>query len=105
MDKLAIDIKSTFLGSSSSNLSTVSGVSVYVQNIITASISIAGIILLFMLIGGGIGIISGAGKSDPKTIEAGKKAATSALIGFVVIFFAYWIVRLVETITGLELIS
>ncbi|MEK7168612.1 MAG: hypothetical protein AAB778_01240 [Patescibacteria group bacterium] len=105
MNKLAIDIKTNFLGSSSNNLSEASGVSVYVQNIITASVSIAGIILLFMLIGGGIAMIAGAGKNDPKTVGQGKAAATSALIGFVVIFFAYWIVRLVETITGLELIS
>lgn len=105
MNKLAVDIKSTFLGNSSSNLSSVSGVSVYVQNFITGAISVAGIILLFMLVGGGIAMISGAGKNDPKTIEQGKKAATSALIGFILVFFAYWIVKLVEEITGLQLIS
>ena len=50
-------------------------------------------------------MIAGAGKSDPKTVETGKKAATSALIGFIVVFSAYWIVKLIETITGLSLIS
>ena len=105
MNKLAVDIKGTFLGSSSSNLSSITGVSVYVQNFITGAISVAGIILLFMLVGGGIAMISGAGKNDPKSVEQGKKAATSALVGFVVVFFAYWIVRLIETITGLKLIS
>lgn len=105
MKKLAVDIKNTFLGNSSGNLSEIKGVGFYVQNFITGAISVAGIILLFMLIGGGIAMISGAGKNDPKSVEQGKKAATSALIGFIVIFFAYWIVRLIETITGLELIS
>lgn len=105
MNKIAVNIKDSFLGVSSSNLSEISGINVYVNNFIAGSISVAGIILLFMLIGGGIAMISGAGKNDPKSVEQGKKAATSALIGFIVIFFAYWIVRLVETITGLELIS
>jgi len=39
------------------------------------------------------------------TVEMGKKTATSALIGFIVVFSAYWIVKLIETITGLKLIS
>lgn len=105
MNKLAIEIGESFLGNSSTNLKESSGVSVYVSNILTASISIAGIILLFILIGGGIAMIKGAGKSDPKAVEQGKQAATSALIGFIVVFSAYWIVRLIETITGLSLIS
>lgn len=106
MNKLsAVNIGSKFIGNSSNNLSDPTGVNLYVSNIITASISIAGIILLFLLIGGGIGMIAGAGKSDPQTVEKGKKAATSALIGFIVVFCSYWIVKLVETITGLSLIS
>lgn len=105
MDKLAVvDIKQYFLGNSSTNLSTMTGVSVYVSNIITGAISLAGIILLFMLIGGGISMISGAGKSDPQSVQKGKQAATSALIGFIVVFSAYWIVKLIESITGLHLI-
>lgn len=105
MNKLAINIGTTFLKDTNGNLYRVDNISRYVSNIITASISIAGIILLFLLIGGGIGMIAGAGKSDPQTVEKGKKAATSALIGFIVVFCSYWIVKLVETITGLSLIS
>jgi hypothetical protein len=94
-----------FFFNSSSNLKELTGINVYVSNILTASISIAGIILLFILIGGGIAMIRGAGKSDPKAMEQGKQAATSALIGFIVVFSAYWIVKLIESITGLSLIS
>ncbi len=105
MKKLAVDIGDEFLGNTGSNLKDASGVSLYTSNIITGAISVAGIILLFILIGGGIAMISGAGKSDPKSMEQGKKAATSALIGFVVVFSAYWIVKLVEQITGLNLLG
>ncbi len=100
-----VDIGSKFLQNAPQTLSEARGVSFYLTNYITGAISVAGIILLFLLIGGGIAIISGAGKSDPKSVESGKKAATSALIGFIVVFSAYWIVKLIETITGLKLIS
>lgn len=105
MNKLAIEISTTFLKDTRGELYRVDNISRYVTAIITGAISIAGIILLFLLVGGGIAMISGAGKSDPKTIDQGKKAATSALIGFIVVFSAYWIVKLIELITGLSLIS
>jgi len=105
MNKLAVAIGTQFLGASEAKLGDPRYVGFYTQAIITGAISIAGIILLFLLIGGGIGMISGAGKSDPKAVETGKKAATSALIGFIVVFSAYWIVKLIEEITGLKLIS
>lgn len=106
MNKLAeVKIGDKFLGNSLGTLGDATGVGNIVSRIITGAISVAGIILLFLLIGGGIAMISGAGKSDPKAVEQGKKAATSALIGFIVVFSAYWIVKLVEQITGLSLIS
>ncbi len=105
MNKLAIEIGSQFLGGSEGKLGDPQYVGIYTSAIISGAISIAGIILLFLLIAGGVGIISGAGKNDPKAIESGKKTATSALIGFVVVFSAYWIVKLVESITGLNLLG
>lgn len=106
MNKLiAVDIGGSFLGDTNGNLSDPGSISKYVSAILTGAISIAGIVLLFLLIAGGIGIIAGAGKSDPKAVETGKKTATSALIGFIVVFTAYWIVKLIESITGLSLIS
>ena len=105
MKYLAINIGTTLLQDTRGDLYQIDSISRYVASFITGAISVAGIILLFMLIGGGIAMIGGAGKNDPKSMEQGKKAATSALVGFVVVFFAYWIVRLIEAITGLELIS
>ena len=106
MRKIAqINIESVFLSGTNKNLSDPSNIgSKFISALLSGAISIAGIILLFLLISGGIGIIAGAGKSDQKSIEQGKKTATSAIIGFVIVFSAYWIVKLVETITGLKLI-
>jgi len=106
MNKLTqINIGDKFLGGSVGKLGDTQYVGIYTSAMITGAISVAGIILLFLLIGGGITIISGDGKSDPKTVEMCKKTATSALIGLIVLFSAYWIVKLIETITGLKSIS
>lgn len=65
---------------------------------------IAGVIILIFIIMAGMGMIAGAGSNDPEKIEKGKQAATSALIGFVVVFTAYWIVQLIELWTGIKIL-
>lgn len=65
---------------------------------------IAGVILLFFFIFGGIGIISSAGSDNAQKLEQSKKTITSALIGFIVVFAAYWIVKLIGLITGVTII-
>lgn len=65
--------------------------------LINASI-LAGIILLFLVIGGGFAIVTGGG--DPEQVEKGKKTVVGALIGFIIIVSAYWIVQVIESITS-----
>lgn len=62
---------------------------------------LAGLILLFFFILGGIGMISSAGQSDPQKAEQAKKTITSAVIGFVIIFVSYWIVKLIGQLLGI----
>ena len=45
-------------------------------------------------------MIGNAGKNDPQKAEQAKKTLTSALIGFIIVFASYWIVKLVATIVG-----
>lgn len=105
MNYLAVNIGSSLLNDTSGDLYSAYNISRFVAAISSGAISIAGVILLFLLVGGGIAMISGAGKNDPQTVQKGKLAATSALIGFIVVFSAYWIVKLIESITGLDLIG
>ncbi len=63
---------------------------------------VAGVILLFYFILGGIGIMSSAGQSDPQKAEQAKKTITSALVGFVIVFASYWIVQLIGQLFGLQ---
>lgn len=66
---------------------------------------IAGIVLLVSFIIAGIGLISGAGQDNPEKAAKSKQALTSTVIGFVVVFTAYWIVKLIQQVTGVELLK
>lgn len=58
----------------------------------------AGIGLLLMIISSGFSMMMSAG--DPKKAAAGKTALTNAIIGFILIFAAFWIVQIMGTILG-----
>ena len=60
----------------------------------------AGITLLIFLIYGGFSFMSAGG--DPKSIERAKKIITNSFIGFLVVFFAYWIVQILGRILGVQ---
>jgi uncharacterized membrane protein len=64
---------------------------------------IAGLILLFLLIGGGFSIIASGGNA--KSVEQGKGQIMSAVIGFLVIFSAYWIIQIIQTFTGVQIFN
>ena len=69
------------------------------------ALTIAGVILLALLIFGGITLILSAGSGDAKKAEQGQKTVTSALIGFLVVLLAYFIIQIIEVITGLEILK
>lgn len=60
----------------------------------------AGIGLLLMLLAAGFNFLTSAG--DPKKLEAGKQRLTNAIIGFLVIFVAYWAVQMAGVIFGIK---
>jgi hypothetical protein len=101
MNKLAVDIGKEF-GSPLGQGKTLGDL---VSIVVSASFVIAGVILLFFLVAGGISIIAGAGNDNPEQLEKGKKAATSAVIGFIIVFVAYWIIRIIEAMTGVPFIT
>ena len=79
------------------------GVGQLTSIIISNALVIAGIVVLFLFVAGGIGIIAGAGKDNPEKAEKSKKMITSAIIGFLLIFAAYWIVQFIGKITGISI--
>ena len=75
-------------------------VSVIVQN----AFVIAGVIAFVLLVLGGFGIIVSAGSGDTKKLEQGQKTITSAVIGLLIIVGSFWIVQIIEKLTGLTLL-
>jgi hypothetical protein len=63
----------------------------------------AGIALLLMIISAGFTLLTSAG--DAKKMESGKQRLTNALIGFIIIFVAFWLVQLVGYIFGVTSIQ
>ena len=66
---------------------------------------LAGIILFILLIVGGLGFIMGAGEENPEKAKRGKQAITAALIGFAIIFCSYWIIKIIEIVTGINILN
>lgn len=86
--------KSSFLRFSGESLgSVISGVLNYV-------FTFAGIALLLYFMYGGFQLFTSAG--DQKKVSEGKATITNALIGFVVVFVAFWIVQLFGNLLGLK---
>lgn len=73
-----------------------------INNLIPIIFVLAGIILLFMLIAGGFTIFTSAG--NPEKIKKGTGTITSAVIGLLIIFAAYWIIELLQITLGVKLL-
>lgn len=56
----------------------------------------AGIVLFLMIVMAGFSMISG----DSKDKDKAKTTMTSAAIGFIVMFAAYWIMQIIQLLTG-----
>lgn len=74
-------------------------VSIILKNVLT----IAGVILLALILFGGVSYIAAAGSSDQKKIAQSQEILTSAAIGFLVIFASYFIIQIIQVITGLKI--
>jgi hypothetical protein len=75
----------------------------FISAIIPYLFTTAGIILLLYLLMGGFGYLTSAG--DPKKTQEAKAKITNALIGFLIVFAAYWIVQLAGKLLGIEAIQ
>jgi len=63
----------------------------------------AGLILLLMLIMGGFQMLTSAG--DPEKVKAGQGKITTAVIGFLIVFAAYWLMQIIEVLLGFKILE
>ncbi len=67
--------------------------------------AIAGIIFMFLLIFGGFSVIMGSGSQDTNKIQQGQKAIVAAVVGFIIIVGSYFIIQLIEVLTGVQILN
>jgi uncharacterized membrane protein len=59
---------------------------------------LTGVVLFIMIVVGGIGMIANAGNAEKQ--KQSSQTISSAVIGYLIMFVAYWIVKIVEVVTG-----
>ena len=91
----------SFQGSSATR--TYGSTSSLVNNILPNVYIAGGIVIFFMILIGGFTIIANAG--NPDKIKDGSKTITSAIIGLAVLFASYWIIQIIQVVTGASILN
>ena len=101
---MAIDIGEFFtLGEGAPGIRTAPGygsIGEVINNIVPNILVVANLILFFFILFGGFTIISNAGNPDKQ--KEGSQILTTSLIGFLIVFGAYWIMGILKIITGFD---
>ncbi len=93
--------KLKFQGSSAT--SEYSGAGSLVNNILPNVYIAGGVVIFFMILFGGFTIITNAG--SPDKIKDGTKTITSAIMGLLVLFGSYWIIQIIQIVTGVSILN
>lgn len=75
----------------------------FIAAILPNAFLLAGLILLILLIGGGVTMIRNSG--NPEAQQKSKSVVTAAVLGFVIIIAAYWIIQILQVLTGVGIVS
>jgi len=59
----------------------------------------AGLLLLLYLLFGGFQLMTSGG--DPKKMQEARGKIANALVGFIIVFIAYWLVQIIASVLGL----
>jgi len=103
MEKITFNIGTAFFGNAGHFLTQLTDVGRLVSILFSNAIMIAGIVLIFLIIIAGIQMISGSG--DVQKVAQARQIITAAIIGFILIIAAFFIVRLVESSLGISILG
>lgn len=103
MEKVAFDIGNAFFGEDNHFLSQLTDVGKLASILLSNAIVVAGILLIFIIVISGINMISGSG--NEQKVQQAREVLTAAIIGFVLVVAAYFIVRLVEGSLGFNILG
>lgn len=100
MERVFADVKLD----SFTNLPQYTKIDMLVNVVVRNAFMLAGIISFVLLIFGGFAFIVGAGSGDTQKTDKGKQTITGAVVGLVIIICSYWIVEILEYITGVPIL-
>jgi hypothetical protein len=103
MGKISFDIGTAFFGEDNHFLSQFTDIGTLVSILLSNAIVVAGIFLVFIIVISGMNMISGSG--DVQKIDQARQVLTAGIIGFVVVVIAFFIVRLVESSLGINILG
>ena len=63
---------------------------------------LSGLILFVMIIISGFKMLTSAG--NPKSLDSAKQRLTWSIVGFLVIFVAFWIIQMLEFLLGIKIL-
>ncbi len=72
-----------------------------ISTFLPAVVTVAGMAAFVFLLIGGFRYLTAGG--DEKAVADAAKIITNAVIGLVIIFVAWWVIRILETILGLNI--
>lgn len=76
-----------------------------VTTVVRNSFVLAGILSFLILVFGGFSVIIAAGSGDTKELEKGQHTITYAILGLIIVVTSYWIVQIIEKVSGVPLIT
>lgn len=85
------------------NIPTLSCLPVLLNNVITALVTIAGIVAIFFIIYSGFKLITSGG--DPKQVETAKNSLVYAILGLFVVFLSFAIINIISHATNVNCIK
>ncbi len=95
---IAIDEK---IFSPASHFKTVASL---INTLLPNALMLAGVIFLLMLIYAGLQMVI-AGQANPEKWQKTQQTLTAALVGLIVVAVAYWLVSIIQHLTGVKIFN
>ncbi len=79
------------------------GIRDYISTILPNALIIASLILLALILVGGVGLIATAGNAEAQ--QKNKDVVTNAALGFGLVIGAYWLIQIIQVVTGVSILK
>ncbi|OGH14610.1 MAG: hypothetical protein A2687_03610 [Candidatus Levybacteria bacterium RIFCSPHIGHO2_01_FULL_38_26] len=85
------------------DVATIDCIPVVFQNLISAALLFAGVVAFFLILHAGFKFVISSG--DPKKVEDSRNTMIYAIVGLIIVLFAFLILNLIGFITGVTCIQ